>query len=50
MTSFKPEYSEFFLQIMALKLLLGIASDIAESGYHSIIADASADATSNARH
>ena len=31
------------LQIMALKLLHGVASDIAESGYYSIIDDASTD-------
>ena len=33
------------LQIMALKVLRGIASDIAESGYHSIMADKSTDAS-----
>ena len=33
------------LQIMALKVLHGIASDIAESGYYSIMADQSTDAS-----
>ena len=33
-----------YLQIMTLKLLLCIASDIAESGYYSIMADESTDA------
>ena len=33
------------LQIMALKVLRGIASDIAESGYFSIMADESTDAS-----
>ena len=33
------------LQIMALKVLCGIASDIAESGYYSIMADESIDAS-----
>ena len=33
------------LQIMALKVLHGIASDIAESGYCSIMADESTDAS-----
>ena len=33
------------LQIMALQMLLGIVSDIAESGYYSIVADESTDAS-----
>ena len=33
------------LQVMALKVLRGIASDIAESGYYSIMADESTDAS-----
>ena len=33
------------LQILALKVLCGIASDIAESGYYSIMADESTDAS-----
>ena len=33
------------LQIMALKVLHGIASDIAESGYYSVMGDESTDAS-----
>ena len=33
------------LQIMALKVLHGIANNIAESGYYSIMADESTDAS-----
>ena len=35
------------LQIMALKVLCGIVSDIAESGHYSIVADESTDASNN---
>ena len=35
------------LQIIALKVLCGIASDIAESGYYNILADASKTTTKN---
>ena len=36
-----PNAQNEILQIMALKVLCGIASDIAESGYYSIMADES---------
>ena len=36
-----PKAQNEILQIMALKVLRGIASDIAESGYYNIMADAS---------
>ena len=39
-----PNAQNEILQIMALKVLRGIASDIAESGYYSIMADESTDA------
>ena len=39
-----PNAQNEVLQIMALKVQCGIASDIAESGYWSIMADASTDA------
>ena len=42
----RPNAQNEILQIMALKVLRGIASDIAESGYYSIMADESTD-TSN---
>ena len=38
-----PNAQNEILQIMALKVLCGIVSDIAESGYYSIIADKSTD-------
>ena len=40
MTSMSPNAQNEILQITALKVLCGIASDIAESGYYSIMADA----------
>ena len=33
----RPNFQNEILQIMALKVLCGIASDIAESGYYSIM-------------
>ena len=38
-----PNAQNKILQIVALKVLLGVASDIAESGYFSNMADASTD-------
>ena len=40
-----PNAQNEILQIMALKVLRGIASAIAESGYYSIMADESTDAS-----
>ena len=40
-----PNAQNAILQIMALKVLCGIASDMAESGYCSIMADESTDAS-----
>ena len=44
-----PNAQNEILQIMALKQLCGLISDIAESGYNSIMADESTDAC-NARN
>ena len=43
-----PKAQNEILQIMALKVLRGIASDMAESGYYSIMADESTDASTDA--
>ena len=40
-----PNAQNEILQIMALKVLCGRASDIVESGYYSIMADESTDAS-----
>ena len=41
-----PNAQNEMLQIMALEVMHGIASNIAESGYYSIMADESTDANS----
>ena len=41
MTNMSPNAQNEILQIMALKVLRGIACDLAESGYHSVMTDAS---------
>ena len=40
-----PNAKNEILEIMALKVLRGTASDIAESGYYTIMADESSDAS-----
>ena len=42
---FNPDAQNEILQIIALKVLRGIASDMAESGYYSIMADETTDAS-----
>ena len=43
--AYEPDVQNEILQIMALKVLRGIESDIVESGYYSIMADESTDAS-----